>query len=80
MAEARARARTVIFVSHNLLAVEWLSNRAVVLQKGVIVFNGTAKDASEYYLRNLAGENAPVNSHLIDLSAAPGRPPASNRC
>jgi len=76
MAEARARARTVIFVSHNLLAVESLCNRAVVLQKGVIVFDGTAKDASEYYLRNLAGENAPVNSHLIDLSTAAGRAPA----
>jgi lipopolysaccharide transport system ATP-binding protein len=73
MAEARARARTVIFVSHNLLAVESLCNRAIVLQKGAIVFSGTAKDASEYYLRNLAGVNAPANSHLIDLSAA-GRP------
>jgi lipopolysaccharide transport system ATP-binding protein len=76
MAEARARARTVIFVSHNLLAVEALCNRAIVLQKGVVVFSGTAKDACEYYLRNLAGEGVPANAHVIDLSEAPGRPSA----
>jgi lipopolysaccharide transport system ATP-binding protein len=74
MAEARSRARTVIFVSHNLAAVEALCNRGIVLQQGVVVFGGSAKKAIEYYLHNLAGEGTVQDSHVIDLNSAPGRP------
>jgi lipopolysaccharide transport system ATP-binding protein len=73
MAEARARARTVIFVSHNLAAVESLCTRGIVIQQGTVVFDGPARKATEYYLRNFAG-GARASSHVIDLSAAPGRP------
>jgi lipopolysaccharide transport system ATP-binding protein len=74
MAEARARARTVIFVSHNLAAVEALCTRGIVLQQGAVVFDGPARKATEYYLRNFAGEASRESSHVIDLSAASGRP------
>jgi lipopolysaccharide transport system ATP-binding protein len=73
MAEARSRARTVIFVSHNLAAVESLCDRGVVLHQGAVVFDGPAKKATEYYLNNLAGAGAPANSHVIDLRASPAR-------
>ena len=74
MAEARSRARTVLFVSHNLAVIEALCDRGVVLHQGTVVFEGPAKKATEYYLHNLAGEGASADSHVIDLSAAPGRP------
>src|ERR1700688_2335520 len=53
MAEACAQARTVIFVSHNLAAVEALCNKAIVLQQGSVVFTGSAKDGIKYYLHNV---------------------------
>ena len=74
MAEACARARTVLFVSHNLAAVESLCRRCIVLQRGAVAFDGTAKDAIEFYLRNMGGDGAVIRSHTVDLGTAPGRP------
>ena len=74
MAEACARARTVLFVSHNLAAVEALCTRGIVLQQGRLVFGGSAKDAIDYYLRNVSGEGVAATSHVVDLSCSPGRP------
>ncbi len=75
MAEACANARTVIFVSHNLAAVEALCNKSIVLQSGKVVFTGTAKDGIQYYLHNLSSESNVPTSHIVDLGAAAGRPP-----
>jgi len=74
MAEACARAKTVFFVSHNLAAVENLCTRGVVLQQGRLAFSGGARQAIDYYLHNLCGEGSAPGSHILDLSAAPGRP------
>ena len=76
MAEACARSRTVLFVSHNLAAVEALCNRGVVLQQGIIVFDGSAKDAVQHYLRGLSSDDSSTvaSSHVVDLGGAPGRP------
>lgn len=74
MAEACSRARTVLFVSHNLAAVEALCNRAMVLQQGQIAFTGSAKDAVAFYLHHSSCADAAPESHIIDLHAAPGRP------
>ena len=52
MAQARARARSVLFVSHNLAAIENLCNRAVVIEHGAAVFMGTAREAIRYYLES----------------------------
>lgn len=75
MAEARARARGVLFVSHNLAAIENLCNRAVVLDRGAAAFIGTAKEAIRYYLENGSAQRIGPESHVVDLSAAAGRPP-----
>ena len=74
MADACARAKTVLFVSHNLVAVESLCTKGIVLQQGRIGFIGKAKDAINYYLHNLPGEAAHANASVVDLSSAPGRP------
>jgi lipopolysaccharide transport system ATP-binding protein len=47
--------RTVLFVSHNLAAVEKLCRRAVVLENSLIRFAGTQTAAITEYQRNLAG-------------------------
>ena len=73
MAEACKQNRTVLFVSHNLAAVEALCNRGLVLQHGRAVFSGTAKESIQFYLQNVSGEGAPSSSHTVDLGNATGR-------
>ena len=74
MAEAYSKNRTVLFVSHNLAAVESLCNRAVVLQQGEIVFTGTAKEGIRHYLSHLSKEADTPGTHIVDLRNARGRP------
>lgn len=75
MAEACTKKRTVLFVSHNLAAVEALCNKGIVLQQGRVVFTGTAKEAIQFYLQNLSVEGPHSCSHVIDLRNAAGRVP-----
>src|SRR3989440_9516094 len=49
MNEVRQGGRTVLFVSHNMAAVENLCSRAVVLHFGELQYDGTSKDAIQYY-------------------------------
>jgi homopolymeric O-antigen transport system ATP-binding protein len=74
MAEAHTRSRTVLFVSHNLIAVENLCSRAVVLEQGQIVFDGPSKEAIQFYLETLRGNGAASHGDVIDLGSAAGRP------
>lgn len=48
--------RTVLFVSHNMAAVKNLCTRAVVLQNGQLVYDGTTEKAVDYYLDNNISE------------------------
>jgi len=41
--------RTVLFVSHNLLAIRQLCGRAVLLQKGELVQDGSTTDVTNHY-------------------------------
>ena len=74
MAEACTQKRTVLFVSHNLAAVEALCNKGIVLQQGQIVFSGTAKECVQFYLQNLSSEGSHSCSHIVDLHNVSGRP------
>jgi lipopolysaccharide transport system ATP-binding protein len=42
--------RTILFVSHNLAAVQSLCNRGIVLEEGRMAFSGTAEEAIAYYI------------------------------
>ncbi|HEV2329333.1 MAG TPA: polysaccharide ABC transporter ATP-binding protein [Verrucomicrobiae bacterium] len=46
---SRNHGRTVLFVSHNMSAVLQLTTRAVVLEKGRVIFNGPTEQAVEKY-------------------------------
>jgi lipopolysaccharide transport system ATP-binding protein len=74
MEEAHARSRTVLFVSHNLAAVENLCTRAVVLEQGQMIFDGPAKEAIQFYLESLRGNGTVSHSDVIDLRCSAGRP------
>ncbi len=74
MQEAQARSRTVLFVSHNLSAVEAFCTRGIVLSKGRVVFDGPTKPAIQHYLDSLRGTRPPSYGDVIDLCAFGSRP------
>lgn len=47
--------RTVLFVSHNITAIMSLCNRAIVLDKGNLVFSGRVQQAIESYYSTFKG-------------------------
>jgi lipopolysaccharide transport system ATP-binding protein len=44
--------RTVLFVSHNMGAVETLCTKGIVLENGRVSFSGSVENSIEYYLKN----------------------------
>lgn len=55
--------RTVLFVSHNMAAVQDLCTRAIVLENGKLVFNGSVEDAINQYLNTKK-----VSSGFVDFT------------
>ena len=72
MGELSRVGRTVLFVSHNVAAVENLCRHGIVLQGGRLVFEGTSKDAVRHYLGSLSGARDSTR-HVIDLTAGSER-------
>ena len=69
MGNVAKEGRTVLFVSHNMAAVQNLCTRGMVLSDGQVTFRGSAIDASEHYL---SGGSA-RGFGIADLSHHPGR-------
>ena len=61
--------RTVLFVSHNLDAVQRLCSRAILLEGGMLVADGFPAEINHQYLTSVGGRFAPRT--WIDLSQAP---------
>jgi lipopolysaccharide transport system ATP-binding protein len=74
MSEVSKGGRTVLFVSHNLAAVENLCTKGLVLEEGNLVFAGSPKHCLDHYLRSLAKGESHSDSSVVDLSNAPSRP------
>ena len=55
MTEVAGQGRTVLFVSHNLQAVERLCTRAIVLNMGEMVFSGGVSEACRFYTASAQG-------------------------
>jgi lipopolysaccharide transport system ATP-binding protein len=68
LGEVAQEGRTVIFVSHNLSAVERLCDKALLLDHGRLVFQGSTSEAIERYLQ--AG---PTTGLLAEAARRPGR-------
>jgi lipopolysaccharide transport system ATP-binding protein len=50
--------RTVLFVSHNMAAVEQLCTRAVLLSKGTVARQGEVHEVIEHYMQNVSATDA----------------------
>ncbi|MBD2325340.1 ABC transporter ATP-binding protein [Alkalinema sp. FACHB-956] len=46
--------RTVLFVSHNMAAIRQLCDSAIMLQRGELIFSGSAEEGVKHYLNSAA--------------------------
>jgi lipopolysaccharide transport system ATP-binding protein len=69
MSEVAGEGRTVLFVSHNLSAVQRMCPRSVLLQGGRLTVDGVTADVLRRYLDDAPG--AARAREWIDLSSAP---------
>jgi lipopolysaccharide transport system ATP-binding protein len=65
MGEVSRGGRTVLFVSHNMAAIENLCTRGIVLNQGRLWFDGGSKEAIQYYLNSLSVQSG--TGHVVDL-------------
>ena len=68
--ETANQGRTVIFVSHNMLAVDSLCTRAICLHEGKVVLEGPALSVTSRYLQDWLPVFREVVHH--DIQTAPG--------
>jgi lipopolysaccharide transport system ATP-binding protein len=68
--DAASHGRTVLFVSHNLLAVDSLCTRAICLHDGQIVLEGSPSSVTSRYLQNWMPAFQEVT--YDDIATAPG--------
>lgn len=53
MSSVAEEGRTVLFVSHNMAAVQSLCSRAIVIRQGQVIFDGTAAEGVAEYLQDI---------------------------
>jgi len=71
MSEVSRGGRTVLFVSHNMAAIENLCTRAVVLHQGELQFDGSSKEAIQYYLNSVSTRSG--TGHVVELDGVGDR-------
>ncbi|MFM6619683.1 MAG: ABC transporter ATP-binding protein, partial [Dolichospermum sp.] len=62
---AEKEGRTVLFVSHQMAAIQNLCSRTIVLSGGLVKFDGTTQAGINFYLQNL--ETSARNTQVIEL-------------
>jgi lipopolysaccharide transport system ATP-binding protein len=70
MEDLSGTGRTVLFVSHNMQAVNQLCDRAILLEDGKIARSGEPSDVVTYYLHSAQGNGS--RRIWSDLASAPG--------
>jgi lipopolysaccharide transport system ATP-binding protein len=63
---AKKQGRTVLYVSHNMNTIRQLCDRCVVLDKGMVVFEGDVEQAILHYMGNKSS-----SSNTVDLQNIP---------
>jgi len=69
MRAVATQGRTVLFVSHNLQAIQSLCQRGLLLERGKLVYDGAASRACERYLESIE----PLASAKVELDSHMGR-------
>ncbi len=72
MSNVAMEGRTVLFVSHNMVAVQSLCQRAIWLDQGKIIENARAKTVVSSYLNSSVGDGRLLEEVWDDPSTAPG--------
>jgi lipopolysaccharide transport system ATP-binding protein len=72
MENLRARARTVLFVSHNLAAVENLCQRCIWIDGGQVRMDGETRDVIKTYMNSMTG-SAVADLHGVENRRGNGK-------
>ncbi len=78
MSDVASEGRTVIFVSHNMSAIQRLTQECIILDKGIMVLRARTPEAVDYYLTNdfsASGERRYTTEELTS-AAHPFKPVA----
>jgi lipopolysaccharide transport system ATP-binding protein len=67
--------RTVLFVSHNMAAIENLCDRVILLDMGKVAFEGPSGEAIPFFLSSMPEKGSNSRSHIVDLRNHAGRAP-----
>jgi lipopolysaccharide transport system ATP-binding protein len=70
MGDVAKEGRTVLFVSHNMAAVQQLCSSAMLLQKGKVVYNGAVGQSIDLYLEVGAERSGSILTHVAYNNAA----------
>lgn len=68
---SKGEGRTVLFVSHNLIAVKQLCGRGIVLTNGALFFSGSSEEAVQNYLSESSKEKG-ITCQKYDVDNYPG--------
>jgi lipopolysaccharide transport system ATP-binding protein len=71
MGQVAKEGRTILFVSHNMGAVQALCSRGILLQGGKLFYEGTTRDTIAKY-SHTAFDGSKASKQWIDLENAPG--------
>ncbi len=72
MSDVASKGRTVLFVSHNTVAIQSLCQRALRLEQGVIVDDGSALTVVGNYLKSASGTGESREECWPAMDSAPG--------
>ena len=64
---SKGQGRTVLFVSHNMAAIQKLCTRAILMERGKVITDGKTDDVISFYLQNV-NKAAAVFNFNTDLS------------
>ena len=67
---ARGEGRTVLFVSHNMAAIQTLCTHGVILKDGMVSFNGNVHEAIKHYLDDSNYDNETINLQVKTYNKA----------
>lgn len=68
--EISQNGRTIVFVSHNMTAIQEISDTGIVIDKGAICFIGDTESATEFYINK---NKSYKQSNIYDCRAIPRR-------
>ncbi len=72
MGEVAREGRTVLFVSHNMIAIQSLCSRVLWLNDGKIAEDGSSSEVVSNYLKRSWGETSVAEEVWEEIAAAPG--------